>query len=481
MYDLKPKIKVLTQEQIDKVHRDALSILEKTGVLVDDPGARSLLEKAIGTRPEDQRIRIPKDLVQWAIASAPSGIQIYDRLGNPCFELKGNENRDAVFGIGVTNLNYQDPFNGEILPFYRNHMASATGLGNNLDGFHFISTPGVIQDLPPETADLYGVLEMVANTTKPIVMLISNPDCFHMALDLCEHLHGDMTTHPFVIPYVNPITPLVLNSETTMKMDATIKKGLPLIFSNYGMSGATCPITPAGTLVLLMAELLSGLVYSQLVKEGTPIILGSLPAAFDMKNAGSFYSPSSLLLNLACAEMVAGYDIPHCGTSGCGNGWGADLLSATTMCINHFSSVLGTAGMVPFVGGSFDSLVFSPELVVLADDLIHQARMFSSGFSLNDEDVGLSDISAVGPGGDFLLSNLTGKYFRDSQFTSKIWPFLTLDTWRKIGEPKADKILKDKTCELLGNLISPSDKNDIISNGETFLASNDLAGGKRKR
>ena len=47
MYDLKPKIKVLTQEQVDKVHRDALSILEKTGVLVDDPGARSLLEKAI--------------------------------------------------------------------------------------------------------------------------------------------------------------------------------------------------------------------------------------------------------------------------------------------------------------------------------------------------------------------------------------------------------------------------------------------------
>ena len=85
MYDLKPKIKVLTQEQVDKVHRDALSILEKTGVLVDDPGARSLLEKGIGTRPEDQRIRIPKDLVQWAIASAPSGIQIYDRLGNPCF------------------------------------------------------------------------------------------------------------------------------------------------------------------------------------------------------------------------------------------------------------------------------------------------------------------------------------------------------------------------------------------------------------
>ena len=126
------------------------------------------------------------------------------------------------------------------------------------------------------------------------------------------------------------------------------------------------------------------------------------------------------------------------------------------------------------------------ELVVVsqvadAADVIHQSRQFESGFSLDDENVGFSDISNIGPGGNFLLSQLTGKYYKKSQFSSSIWPFLTLDTWRKMGEPKADKILKDKTCELLGNLISPSDKNDIISNGETFLASNDLAGGKRKR
>ena len=90
------------------------------------------------------------------------------------------------------------------------------------------------------------------------------------------------------------------------------------------------------------------------LKEGSPVILGSLPASFDMKNAGSFYSPQTLLLNLACAEMMVSYEIPHCGTSGSGNGWGADLLAGTTLCMNHFSSCLGTAGMVPFVGGNFD-------------------------------------------------------------------------------------------------------------------------------
>jgi len=459
----------MTPKQIERVHSGALSILEKTGVVVDDPKAGHLFERALGKPHGDNRIRIPKDLVQWAITAAPSSIQIYDRIGSPCFELKGDGSQDAVFGIGVTNLHYQDPFTDDIQPFYRNHMAAAVGLGHNLEAYDFVSTPGVIQDHPPETADIYGVLEMLANTVKPLVMLISSWDSFNPALDLCEHLTGDLSSQPSIIPYVNPITPLVLNSETTMKMDAAIKKGLPLIFSNYGMSGATCPITPAGTLALLMAELLAGLVYSQLVKEGSPIILGSLPAAFDMKTAGSFYSPQTLLLNLACAEMITSYEIPHCGTSGSGNGWGADLLASTALTVNHFTSCLGAVGMAPFVGGSFDSLVFSPELVVFADDLIHQSRIFASGFSLDDEAVGFSDISNIGPGGNFLLSELTGKLFRDSQFTSTIWPFLTLDKWKDKGQPKADIILKERTCDLLNNLKLPEDHDDIIAKGKSHI------------
>ncbi|MDM8540884.1 trimethylamine methyltransferase family protein [Desulfococcaceae bacterium HSG9] len=471
MLNVKPKIRALTHEQIKKIHNDALSILEKTGVAVNDQGAGCLFEKAVGKPYKDNRIRIPKELVQWAIDSAPSEIKIYDRLGNPCFELNGNGTGDTVFGIGVTNLHYQDPFTNTIQPFFRHHIAKATGLGHTLDNFDFISTPGVIHDLPPETADIYNVLEMTANTSKPLVLLISEWNSFNPSLDLCEHLYGDLATHPFLIPYLNPITPLVLNSETTMKMDAAIKRGLPLIFSNYGMSGASCPITPAGTLVLLTAELLAGLVYSQLVKIGAPIILGSLPAAFDMQHASNFYSPDTLLLNLACAEMMTFYKIPHCGTSGSGNGWNADLLASTTQCINHFTSCLGNTGMVPFVGGSFNSLVFSPELIVYADDVIHQSKIFASGFSLDDESVGFSDISDIGPGGNFLLSDLTMENFKKSRFSSTIWPYLTLEKWMAQGEPKADKILKDRTCELLNNPTIPEDHDEIISKGESFLTS----------
>ena len=129
---------------------------------------------------------------------------------------------------------------------------------------------------------------MMANTTKPLVILVSDEDAFPTVLDLLQHLHGDLSARPFVLPYFNPISPLVINRGTVDKMFHAVQRGLPFIYSNYGMAGASTPITPAGALVQLNAELLAGLVLSQLMKEGAKIMLGSLPAYFDMRGMANF-------------------------------------------------------------------------------------------------------------------------------------------------------------------------------------------------
>jgi trimethylamine--corrinoid protein Co-methyltransferase len=159
------------------------------------------------------------------------------------------------------------------------------------------------------------------------------------------------------------------------------------------------PITPAGTLAILNAELLAGLVFSQLVKAGTPVILGSLPAFFDMKTMVDFYDPITMLLNLACAEMMAHYRLPHAGTSGSGLGWGPDLPASSSLWLNHLTSCMGKVGLAPFVGGNLGSKAFSPAMVVYADEVIEQARRFTGGFKLDDENIGLVEIEEAGPGG----------------------------------------------------------------------------------
>lgn len=473
MSQVNATLNVLSSEQIYAIHDMALTILEKTGLRVDGPHARAVFKKATGRDATDNRVKIPRDLVEWAIKVSLPKIEVLKRNGLPGFTLDST-NPESIFGVGVTNLYYQDPLTDGVSRFTRENMAQATMLGNGLDEFDTIATPGVLHDCKPEESDMIGFLEMLANTDKPITLLVSEPSAFEPCLDLCDRLFGEKATQTSIVPYFNPITPLVLNLETSLKMEQTIARGMPFIFSNYGMSGATCPITPGGTLALLMAELLAGLVYAQLLKEGTPVILGSLPAAFDMKMMQSYYTPQSMLINLACGEMMAHYKVPHCGTSGGWMGRGPDLMAGSMLWQNHLTSVLGSPGLVPFVGNNFDSLAFSPATVVYAAEIIRMARQFKKGFSLDPDEVGLEEIISLGPGTSYLTSNLTMKKFKEPLSKSEIWPFIPLDKWQEQGSPRAGKELREHTQTLLETLPLPDSHDRILEEGNRYLDS--LAG-----
>jgi trimethylamine--corrinoid protein Co-methyltransferase len=310
---------------------------------------------------------------------------------------------------------------------------------------------------------------MVANTIKPIAILVSEEDRFSDVLSLLEHLTGDLASRPFVVPYFNPISPLVINKGTVDKMWVTIERGLPFMYSNYGMAGATTPITPAGILTLLNAELLAGLTLSQLIKEGAPIILGSLPAFFDMRGMGSFYDVQSYTINLACAEMMAFYRLPHCGTSGSGMGWGADLIAAGHQWINHLLSCMGKVGLAPFVGDNLDSKAFSPAIIVYADEVIAQARRLARGFPLNDISSDVDEMRQVGPGGEYLTATSTLRRFREAYYRSDIWPKLTLEEWQAQNHPQAERLLRERTQALIETAGPPQDHDNLIENGESFI------------
>jgi len=465
---VQPRIEVLSRAQMAQIHDRSTHILASTGVRVDSAHARRLLAEASAIIEADSGIvRFPRELVDWALNVAPSYVDIYDRQGDRAFRL-GEDT--ARFGIGVTTLYYQDPTDDRLVPFARKHMRSIVRLGDKLPGFDVISTVGVPQDVAPHVSDLYAALDTIANTTKPMVVLVSNEARFAAVLDLLENLTGDLAPRPFVLPYVNPITPLVLNTGTVTKMALAAERRLPLIFSSYGMAGATTPITADGAMVLLNAELLAGLTLAQVFREGTPVILGALPACFDMQGMGSFYDASSYVLNLACAEMMNWYGVPHCGTSGSGIGWGPDLLTAANQWVNHLTSCLGKVGLAPFVGDVLGSKAFSPAAMVLASEAIAQARRFARGFPLDRKLESEQDIASAGPGGSFLMTKSTLDRFRDAYYRSDLFGNLTLEAWHAQGQPRAGQRLRDHTQQLLCELDTPDDYAELMACGETFIA-----------
>ena len=109
---VQPTLTVLSPEQIAQVHEYSLSILATVGVRVDSEPAWQLFAQAIGlpaigpaATSRAEPVRLPHELVAWALETAPSSLDVYDRRGELAFHLPG----PARFGIGVTALYYQDP------------------------------------------------------------------------------------------------------------------------------------------------------------------------------------------------------------------------------------------------------------------------------------------------------------------------------------------------------------------------------------
>lgn len=461
-----PKLTLLAEEQVAQVHHLALRVLSETGVRVDAPGVIARLEHAGKSSVDGRRMCFSPDLVEAALRSAPETIPVFDQRGGQAFCLGADRLR---FGIGVTALYYQNPASGDLDLFTREHMRLLTRLGGALPLYDVVSTPGIVRDVPEGLGDLYGSLEHLANTEKPLVLLVSDEGRFAQVLDLFAHLRGGLSDRPFVLPYFNPVSPLVMDAGTLLKMETAIQRGLPFIFSNYSMAGASTPLSPAGTLVLLLAELLAGLTISQVICPGAPVALGMLPVYFDMKSMLNFYDPQSMLLNLACAEMMAHYRLPHCGTSGSGTGWGMDLIADGTYWMNALTFALTKGGLAPFVGDSLGSKSISPLTIVHVHEVIDQALRFATGFDLSEGQAALDEIASVGPGGSFLSAPSTLAHFRDGYFSSQIYPRWPMEKWQSEGQPGADALLREKTLDALASLPAPDGYEDLVGKGSAFI------------
>ena len=466
MNNIRPRLTLMSEEQIQEAHKNVLRVLNEIGVRVDSPEILQLLELKLGLKSQDRVIKFPPEVVEESIKSAPKIIDIYDRRGE--FKFKLGEDR-LRFGVGVTALFYQNPIDEKLDLFKRRNFQDLVRLGSALPLYDVISTVGIVRDVPEELSDLVGSLEHIANTTKPLVLLVSDENKFPAVLEMFELLHSALGSKPFIIPYFNPVSPLVMNAGTVDKMKVAIERGLPVIFSNYSMAGASTPLTPAGTLTLLMAELLAGLVISQTIKKGAKILLGMLPVYFDMRTMLNFYDPQSILISVACSEMMKFYEIPHCSTSGSGTGWGMDLIAADTYWMNTLSLLLSHGHLAPFIGDSLGSKSIAPTTIVHVHEIIDQALRLHNGFQLDDVNSAVDEIFKVGPGRSFLNQPSTLKNYRNGYYVSRVYPRYSMENWQKAGEPPARQVLREKTQALLANLPIPEDHADLLGRGEEFI------------
>ncbi|MBS3783495.1 MAG: trimethylamine methyltransferase family protein [Anaerolineae bacterium] len=113
---------------------------------------------------------------------------------------------------------------------------------------------------------------------------------------------SDPGDEPATLGVISSLTPLRYSREMAGALVAYAREGQALLVANLAMAGTTAPITLAGMLAMQNAEMLAGIVLSQLVKPGTPVIYEATSTNVDMRT-GALVIGSPDLAQVAAAHM----------------------------------------------------------------------------------------------------------------------------------------------------------------------------------
>ena len=439
-----PQFRLLTDEKIRAIHDGALRVLETTGIDVAHEEARSMLLDAGARLEGERRIMIPRALVERSIESAPGSFSLYDRHGNEALRLGEGQ---TYYGAGVTNLAYRD-IDGDQHDFTVEDIGRVAFIADALPNIDFVSTPGVVKPNaanPLEITDQRGFVQMVTNTTMPLVVLTPDPYQMEDIFEMAEILAGGreaFAAKPFVMPYLNTVSPLLINPETVDKLFMAADRGTPVCVQAAPPVGGSVPVTIAGAAVVSAAETLAGLVLSQLRRPGMPYVTGVVPFIMDMRSGNTASSgPQLWHLVIAMGELARWWGIPSLATAG-GDSKLPDEQAGFDTSYGTQGVMYGGYDLCFNVGRLECGLLHSPEVLIYANEAIGMHKSFAQGVPVDDTTLALDVIADVGPGGFFLGHQHTLDHFRE------LWN-PTLASWepRDLWEERGSTTMGERARE----------------------------------
>ncbi|BBO70667.1 trimethylamine methyltransferase MttB [Desulfosarcina alkanivorans] len=451
----KPRLQVVSEDQIAQIHMATLDVLERTGVKITHPKALEILAGA-GAAVNGDRVRIPAWLVEDAIRKAPSRIVLGTRTGERNVFLERDK---SYFGPSLDCVDYQDPRTHKRSRFISEHVKTTAALCDALPHFQWCMTIGMADDVPADIADRIIARNVFENCVKPLVFCCKDTnsikDTYEMALLLCGGREA-FDAAPTIVHYSEPISPLVYFDPAIEKVMYCAEKGIPLINFPAPQCCGSSPATFAGALVQASAESLSGLVVHQLVNPGAPFIYGAFTTIMDMRSTIFSYGAVEMsLMTAAMAQMAQSYGLPFFGTAGATDAKFCDAQAGAEAALQILSAAAAGSGLVHDCSSWMDhGSVASPEFMVLVHDIVDSVDHYMQGIPVTEETLALDVIHRVGPGGHYLQDPHTLKHFKTIKY-SDIFERMVYDQWKTAGAKTFEQRLQAETLKKMEHRPEP--------------------------
>jgi trimethylamine--corrinoid protein Co-methyltransferase len=436
------KYNVLSQEEIEKIHKSSLWVLEEVGVRVDDDHFLTLFEQTgANVDKNEQVIKLSPNLVEEFVGMAPGETLLAGRDPEKDLLVGG---RRVYLGTGGAAIHILDLETGEPRDPILQDQYDLAWLTENLENVRFYQCPVVCTDIPKEAVSINSFYAALAGTRKNVQESATDPQAARDIIKMAAIIAGDeeaLRERPF-ISFVTSwmISPLKLDIGTSRILETVASRGIPVALSSAPVTGSTAPATLAGLLTLVHAEELFGITLTQIIREGAPILYGPVPAVANMRNMAYLGGAVETgMMNAAAVQMANYIDVPIYSDAGQTDSKLPDIQAGYEKAANIFQVALAGGNYIHHAAGMLESmLAVSYEQFVIDNDINGMVLRALSGIEVNDDTLALDVIKTVGPGGNYLTQRHTLKHARSDEFyiptgadrNSRV-------TWEKAGRKDA--------------------------------------------
>jgi trimethylamine--corrinoid protein Co-methyltransferase len=312
------EFELFTQDELKAIHEATMDVLNDPGIQVSDANARDVFKKNGCFVDEKTKIvRIPEFVVRKALQTAPSRFTLWARNKkyNTVQECGGKVHW-TCFGTGVKMCNYIAPGKYETVDSVEQDIANIAKLCDWAPHIDYFSLPVSAREWAGKGAqDVHEVYTPITSTEKHYHDIDPVGGNVEIYWELIKAYYGgnedEARNKPLMSTLVCPTSPLELSSNACQVIMKSALFGMPCNVLSMAMSGGSAPVYLAGTLVTHNAEVLAGIVLSQITSPGAPVFYGSSTTTFDLKKGTApVGSPELGLISSGVSKLAKFYGLP---------------------------------------------------------------------------------------------------------------------------------------------------------------------------
>jgi len=462
----------LDENQITALEQQADWIVQEVGIAFrDDPVALELWKKE-GARIEGDIVRAPADWIRSLCAKAPREFTQLARNRERSVTIGGdNQVFAAIYGAPFVRDLEGGRRYGDIKAFQ--DLVKLTSMLPSLHhGGLVICEPC---DVPVSTRHLDMLLAHMTLSDKPHLGAITEMSRAQDSVDMAEIVFGRevMDENCVIMGNVNTNSPLLIDKVVTEAIRVYCGRGQGIVVVPFILSGAMGPVSTAASVAQAMAEAMMACAYAQLVRPGTPFVLGNFLSSMSLKSgAPTFGMPEPVMSNYAIGQMARRLGLPlRCGGSLTASKIedaqaayeSADSMHSTMMAGANF--VLHSAGWLE--GGLCTGY---EKLIMDADRLGSYQKVLDQGLDCSDEALARDAYAEVAPGGHFLGSAHTMRNYQTAFYEPALSDSENVESWEEAGSPDMRQRAFKRWNAMLAEYQAPPIESGMKEELEAFVA-----------